>query len=265
MKESTASDRSPWRLCGNVATLQFHQWSAKLNIARPYDGLQIGDTPPSRGTDHDANARLLQVRAGAQPIDGAWTTDEWTTGDAYVRGCDLSLTYEASDSRPFRLHGYWRIHEEQSQRLRGIVLDAIVSLQTRHWEAYPSVAVGSILRGQSVAAVSAGAEPKFEPIDAGEAPPKATQRPSNCATLIRLDAATSYVEARVADDFDGWRIAMEDAQRCRSESIYRPKFMERGVIRRLTLRVGLVPREGDIKAARSLAAQLQHERPPLTA
>lgn len=254
MPSPQASESSPWALSGDVAALHYRGLASEVAVTSPFLGLQLGAE-----TGYAAGGQLLQVGAGAQPAN-----DSWEVSDAYVRGDDLSVTYEPCDSRPFRLQASWRLHQEQSNQLRGVVLDVVASVQTRRWEAYPTLTLGSTLRGESAAVVTADGEPSFSRIDAAGDFAGAVEETVNRPFVIRLNRRYSYIETRVNGDFDLWRLEIDQSGNCRSESILRPRFMERGVIRRLRLRVALVPCKDDVATARSLAAQLQQECPPLT-
>jgi hypothetical protein len=125
----------------------------------------------------------------------------------------------------------------------GVILDAVVSIQTRQWEAYPRVAVASSLAGAERVEVAAG------------------------VALLRVPGADwSYAEMALPEDFAGPAGAPGDAAAPNATRwTFGDQFMERGVIRRLRVRAAILPRTGDeISAARLLAA-LRAEQPPLTA
>lgn len=241
-----------WKLDGRSAALDAGPLHATIDLAHPELGLRVV---------RDGSV-IVKAMLAVCAID-ARGDEPWQPGDAYGRGDDLAVAYEATNARPFRVHIYWRLCRDESKLIDGLVVDAIVSLQTRLWEAYPKVAVGSTLRAESIAAVDATGN--VDLTAPAELAAKRVEYPSGVATLLRLADGDSYCEARTANDFDFWRATPTESAEIRTESVYASKFMERGVIRRITLRAAVGPRTGDVDTARAIRRRLALERPTLTA
>jgi hypothetical protein len=113
-----------------------------------------------------------------------------------------------------------------------------VSVQTREWEAYPSLAVASALQGEA--------------------------RAAGDGRLVVRHAKWCYVEATPPEDF---ALAAGHAANGVETLVWRwgDQFMERGVIRRLRVRGAFAPPASDAAIADRLQAELLAEQPPLTA
>lgn len=205
-------------------------------------------TAPQRGLGllHHGNAPLAGWLLGVTAkgdLAGAERSesplDSWTPSDAYVRGDDLVVAYGAGPELPFGMQIYWRASELTSRR--GTVLDAIVSIQTRAWEAFPEVAVASALA-----------------IDSANINDEA-------AVLRHLGLPWSYVEIAKPGDFKQDVFTMGEANMGRTAWTFGREFMERGVIRRLQIRGAFVPRDEDETIVDYLRQSLLAEAPPLTA
>jgi hypothetical protein len=237
------SDRSVcWTLEGTTARLQYAGLSGALELVEPWGGLHqlsyLGLT--LRGW-------LLGVAAEATGDAGdplTLPTRPWTPSDSYVRGCDLVALYGETAERPFSLQVYWRVHEPAGGE--DLTIDAIVSVQTRAWEAFPEVCVSSALTTEAVEIVRSDARVIG-------------------AALRPEGASWSYVETSPPGDFVASQVEVVEGDMRRIAWRFGRQFMERGVIRRLRLRAAFVPRQRDEERVKRLQAELASEEPPLTA
>jgi hypothetical protein len=138
---SSSADR--WELVGSQAKLCAGLLDAQLDVANPMRGLS-----DLRIGSHQIAGGILgvSVETASDPLSEEKTP--WRAADVYVRGCDLVATYREPRGEPFNLQVYWRVVEESDAHA---TLDAIVSIQTPQWEAYPCVTVTTSLPGADAA------------------------------------------------------------------------------------------------------------------
>lgn len=224
---STDSTSSFWSLVGSRAVLTSNALSGVLELDSPSRGL------------HDLRLHGASVdgRLFGLTLDSVAATP-WRPADAFVRGRDLIAAYRRTDDEPFAVKVYWRLVAADCD---GAILDAIVSLETRSWEAYPQIVVSSALGGACDSS--------------GEGAP----------LLWRFAQDRSYGEGAREGDFAGPAGPSNSQGLTASAWRFADEFMERGVIRRLHLRGVFMPRAGDEAAAASIPRQLHAEPPPLTA
>src|SRR5688572_26823400 len=132
---SRASMTEHWHLQGAKAQVACGPLLAELDVERPMLGLRI-----VRLSVETVDGWLMGVDVSEDPSPGE---QAWLPSDVYTRGCDLVATYREPAGQPFHLEVYWRVLEPK--RFMSGVLETIVSIQTRQWEAYPSIAVTSAL------------------------------------------------------------------------------------------------------------------------
>jgi hypothetical protein len=202
---------------------------AEVDVDRPMLGLQ--------------HLRLLGERINGC-LMGVGLRDEatpnetpWQVFDVYTRGNDLVASYREPAGQPFHLQIYWRVL--QSKKLMNGLLEAIVSIQTRLWEAYPRIVLHSMLSAAQARLDEGGVN-----------------------FLSHHD--WSYVEASPPGDFQP---ALDEPTPGMSRACWRygDRFMERGVIRRLRVRGAFTPIASAEDAIKQIRADLASEPPPLTA
>jgi hypothetical protein len=191
--------------------------------------LHLGDAPLA--------GWLLGVTAGGDLANPQG--ESWTPADAYVRGDDLVVAYGAAPELPFGMQIYWRVSELAS--LGAVVLDAIVSIQTRAWEAFPELVIASALSVESA------------------------QIDDNAFVLRHMGLARSYIEMPHPDDHAQHSFGMGGDNMARTRWNFGREFIERGVIRRFRIRGAFVSRDGDMSKIAELRQSLIAEAPPLTA
>ncbi|HEX6963039.1 MAG TPA: hypothetical protein VF175_14315, partial [Lacipirellula sp.] len=189
-----------WRLQGTTAKVACGPLLAELDVQRPMMGLHKLQLPGKA-----VNGWLLgvDVREESSPGEQAWPPL-----DVYTRGSDLVAKYQEPAGQPYHLEIYWRVLEPR-KHMSGVI-EAIVSVQTRQWEAYPHLTVTSALDVVQARLHHGGVN-----------------------FLSRHD--WSYVEASPPGDFAA-SLSEPSAQLSRACWSYGKRFMERGVIRRLRLR-----------------------------
>lgn len=215
-----------WRLDGSRAQLSAGGLSGAIDLQRP--GLGLSDLRLN-GVTIAGRILGIGVKSAAAPADAA--TARWQPSDCFARGRDLVATYREPFGEPFNLQVYWRVIDGRANEP---LLDAIASIQTPLWEAYPGVCIGS-----SVGTTDEAAAP--------------------AAWIARVGPQLSYVEISRPGDFLlasgelglNWRFGEQ--------------FMERGVIRRLHLRAGFTADKDAAAFANRLRQSLEAEQPPLTA
>jgi hypothetical protein len=218
-----------WHLQGTKARVACGPLLAELDVERPMLGLHRLQLP---GETTAGWLMGVDVREGSSLREQAWTPS-----DVYTRGSDIVATYREPAGQPFNLEVYWRVLPPQ--RFTSTALEAIVSIQTRQWEAYPYVVVQSALNAAEVRLHEGGVN-----------------------FLSRGD--WSYVEASPQGDFEP-SLDVPPSPLARAQWRYGKRFMERGVIRRLRLRGALAPIASAEDAIEQLQSEFAAEPPPLTA
>jgi hypothetical protein len=225
--DSSATEH--WFLQGSKAQLACGVLRAELDVERPMLGLRHLRLPSE---PIDGWLMGVDVREAPHPSD-----QTWQPADVYTRGRDLVATYREPLGEPFHLQMYWRVCEPKGFESGG--LEAIVSILTREWEAYPLISLTSALDVSHAHVYERGV-----------------------SFLSRHD--WSYVEVSPVGDFEASisRLGSGMSQACWS---YGKRFMERGVIRRLRLRSAFVPIGNAEDAIERISAEFASEPPPLTA
>jgi hypothetical protein len=217
-------------LQGTHARLACGALLAELDVERPTRGLHNLTLSVEK-----LDGWLMGVTVAGDRVDG---DAPWQVTDVYARGRDLVATYREPQGQPFNLQVYWRVLETVDRQ--AAALEAIVSIQTREWEAHPHVVLCSALNVDSATLESGG-------------------------ILFRSHHDWAYVEATLPGDFNPATGAASETRGPSSTWTYGNHFMERGVIRRLRLRGAIVPIVEAEDAVERLTKQLVAEPLPLTA
>lgn len=215
-----------WTLDGSRSRLSVGALSGVIDVERPDLGLSELQLDGAMLPGY-----LLGVGVESASAKPRAANAQWQPSDCYARGRDLVATYREPFGEPFNLQVYWRVVEACDDQPQ---LDAIVSIQTPQWEAYPGVTVSSSLKME-------GAKTMHD------------------ARIMRVTPELSYVEATRPGDF----ALVDDGQGACWR--FGDQFMERGVIRRLQLRAAFCSSGDDATCARRLQESLLAEAPPLTA
>jgi hypothetical protein len=228
------SDRSIsdcWFLQGTKAKVVCGTIQAEIDVEWPTRGLNN-----LRLSNEALDGWLMAIDAANADVVGE-SSDPWRPTDVYARGSDLVVTYRERLGQAFQLQVYWRVLARRG--VESSALEAIVSIQTREWEAYPAITLNSAL-------------------DAS----RADLHHGGVRFLSRAD--WGYVEASAEGDFEPAIVALPSGLR-QAAWRYGKRFMERGVIRRLRLRGAIVTAENTGDSIEQLKADLAAEPPPLTA
>lgn len=228
----SADSNCCWQLAGTLATLTRGPLYAQIDLQRPWLGL--------RELRFGAASVVGSILAPGVESDGgnAAVQDKvWRPTGAFVRGCDLVVTYHEPLGQRFILQMHLRGMASCSAAAE---LEALLSLQTREWEAYPAVTLTTSLKCRDVIL--------------GD---------SFAAYLLNSDG--SYVEAARPEDFTLSATPSPMSGLSTVTWRYGNQFMERGVIRRLRLRAGFVATDTREYAVKRLLNQLAADEPPLTA
>lgn len=251
---TTSSDNEPWKLQAYSASLRLPQLSAEIDLLRP----SVGLTELSRKNQTLAGYLLAVTPAGDSSIE----RDE--ISEAFVRGNDLVVTYAETEQRPFSLQVYWRVHVEAADI---VVLDTILSLQTRLLESFPQVQVATELP-----AVSANLLPTTDAADSSDtddlvlAEGETHELPVDTPNGLLLRSNTgdwSFAQATHPQDRGVSRVTTSDSATRLAHQLG-GRFMEKGVIRRLRVRGVFTTHENDATVASRYLSRLEAEQPPLT-
>jgi hypothetical protein len=228
-QQFTPSSTECWFLQGSKAQLVCGVLMAEVDVERPALGLRNLRLPLEA-----IDGWLM----GVDIHDAPQSSDQrWQPADVYTRGRDLVATYREPLGQPFHLQIYWRVCEPKG--FESGSLEAIVSIQTREWEAYPSITLTSALNVSHAQLHQGGVN-----------------------FLSRHD--WSYVEVSPIGDFEA-SVDRIDSRLTQARWTYGKRFMERGVIRRLRLRCALVPIGNAEDAIERINAEFASAPPPLTA
>lgn len=218
-----------WVLRGAQAQLTCGALRAELDVERPTRGLRelrlAGET-------------LAGWLMAVDVVDDDATEQPWQPADVYTRGSDLVATYREPLGQPFSLQVYWRALAPKDREVAA--LEAILSIQTREWEAHPFVSLDSAIA-----------------VD--------RSRLENGGVIFHSQHDWSYVEATPPGDFTAAVRLSTTEGLSESRWTYGNHFMERGVIRRLRLRGAFVSAMESADAVEQMRTDLLAEPPPLTA
>ncbi|MCC6493531.1 MAG: hypothetical protein IT424_10975 [Pirellulales bacterium] len=224
-----------WLLQGTHANVACGALLAELDLSRPHLGLHSLKTPGEPALA----GKLLSIWPRAADLSAHdASSSRIAPEEPYVRGSDLVVMYREPCGEPYWLQLYLRLLPSEGRQ--AAALEVILSIQTRLWEAYPSIAVASALRTSETIA-------------------------RNDYVIYRAGHDWSYIEATLPGDFQAPHHVLVSNELSSAPWRFDECFMERGVIRRLRLRAAIVPRRDDEAQALQLVEALQGEQPPLTA
>jgi hypothetical protein len=185
--------------------------------------------------------------------------------EAYVRGCDLVVTYAKVPPHQISPQFYWRASWHAEFQAAGIEL--IFSMQTELLDSRPQTSITSY--GDTVHMFHADQldAARFETLTRPSVAPGHLFDRSQSAEhlLVWRDEqhGFSYAEMVHPTDFVSARI-WPDAKPWNLESELFPDSLEKGVIRRARIAGWFMPAENDLQVAVELARQFVAEPPPLT-
>ena len=228
---------SPWSLLGTVAAQRRGGIAARLDLARPEQGIAVAG--------HDVEAdHLLGLDVGT--ADAAVLTDHW------LRGRDVTGVYEPADARLLRATAMWRSLDDHD----GIVAwEVVVSAQTSLLETEAAVAVISTVAASDL--LWAADEGPWRTVGNDTAFPRAATR-----VLARRGGGSVLVAVHPAD---ARGIAVErDGTRPRIACRLFASAVEKGVLLRSRVLAASGPAAGNEAWAMRVAADFATSPPPLT-
>ncbi len=246
---------------------RIEQATAQWNSARLHATLEL--THPARG--------IQCLRFGRAPLEDAQLMRVTipTRGhglpecveDAYVRGPDMIVTYAETPRNPVCPQVYWRILDEPLSS-PGIVLEAIVAIQTRLLDSDPRIQLASTLPGCDWLCLAGGtAASGFRPVALDDRSPRSIDiLPSGTALLARIPASSySYGHILFATDLLAAHVAWDPAKRMTTLStVFFGERLEKGILRRVRSRAILVPRAQDKELLAEFLITSVAAAPPLT-
>ena len=226
---------------------QIHRSTARWESDRLRVSVDL--TCPAVGFHHIAweatdfpHARVLQVSV---PSRGHHDTE--CVDDVYVRGSDAIVTYAETSDSPVHPQVYWRVLDAPGSS-SAIILEAIVSVQTRLLDSDPRIQLASTVSGDPwllcAAEDSAG---RFRTIVPQKRSPLSIDVTApGIALLARIpELAFSYGHIVHATDLIEAQLTWDQAGHMSTLStVFFGQRLEKGVLRRVRARAILVPRTG---------------------
>lgn len=207
------------------------------------------------------DARVLQVSV---PSRGHHDTER--VEDVYVRGTDAIVTYAETSHSPVHPQVYWRVLDTPHSS-PAIILEAIVSVQTRLLDSDPRIQLASTVAGDPwlLRAAEDSAErfrtivpPRRSPVSIDVAAP-------GIALLARIpESACSYGHIIHATDLIDAQLTWDRAGHMSTLStVFFGQRLEKGVLRRVRARAMLVPRAQDESLLATHLLESVRAAPPL--
>ncbi|MFT7643074.1 MAG: hypothetical protein ACI9G1_004837 [Pirellulaceae bacterium] len=229
-----------WNIENERATWSAGEVLAEVNLRDPQEGIS-------------------RIKIGGQEIAGRLLapcdlTNETPLLEAYQRGNDLVVTYEAAGDRTVRTQIYWRVLPGLAEGVVGF--EIILSVQTDLLDSQPLTTIstqlseGAAYRGTE----TSEGELSFDRYFQGSS--------ATVATLVR-GTEFSLLEQVHPTDYFG-QVMLEDTGRVTIDRRVFPEGLEKGVIRRARFQAFLMPRSGDVESAKQLFAAFDEAAPPLT-
>ena len=227
-KSASAPTQSPPR--GSVASV----WSLVGGKARhPGAGLVIDLANPAGGLLTGDGERLLGLDVGSErpPLD------------AWVRGDDVTATWEPGDDRSLRATGLWRSHRPDDAPP---AWELVASATTQKLRADATLAVISDVPANEVlsAAWRSGEPPAFTP----------GSSPHQGLLLVRSGTGRSTLVMLHPSDHQAMTVSMV-GQRARVGCLLFPSGVEKGVLLRSRVMAAIGPAGDDLSWAARLVAR----------
>jgi hypothetical protein len=246
-----------WRIEQSTAQWNSARLHATIELTRPAEGIQCLSF--TRASLKGMQLMRVAVPKGAHGLPKC-------VEDAYVRGPDIIVTYAETPQSPVRPQVYWRILDEPLVS-PGVVLEAIVSIQTRLLDSDPRIELASTLPGRDWLCLAGDAATGgFRPVALDDRSPRSIDIvPSGTALLGRIPVSScSYGHILLATDLLDAHIAWDPAHRMTTLSaVFFGERLEKGILRRVRSRAILVPREQDEELMAELLITSVAAAPPL--
>jgi hypothetical protein len=180
----------------------------------------------------------------------------------------MIVTYAETTPSPVRPQVCWRILD-QPLLSPGIVVETIVSMQTRWPDSDPRIQITSVIPGREWFCLT-GTTPtgEFQPIVLADHSPRSVDvLPAGTAFLARIPASPcSCGQVVVANDCVGAQLIWDPVKQVTTLSAaFFGERLEKGVLRRVRSRAVLMPRERDEELLAEFLVASVAAAPPLTA
>lgn len=252
-----------WQLEEHQARLRLDQWTARLDLSRPAEGLL--DIRSASGAFGDL--RLLGVEIpSCTPADGRSVIER------HVRGADLVATYRESEGWPIRVDALWRAVAGPAPKRSLATVELVVSVWTYLLEVRPELAVQSVVPTAEVLRLVDADSARFELPGADTSiglrgRPLAIEPAAGPGCLVfRLpETDLSYAEMVHPADFrhDELTHGPDSTQAARVRHRLFSEPLEKGVIFRARVRGIFCHRQDDTQIAATCYRAFAGEEPPL--
>ena len=247
-----------WQLDGNVARLSCGDFTAKIDLTKPADGLAdncLGGGRPV--SDH-----LLAIAIPSVPQG-----DTLSPSECYVRGCDLVAAYKESAARPVHVEVLWRVFGPAPSEEFLAAVELVVSVRTHVLESRPELAVQSDLPVCETLRLRDAESADFNRL---APPPEATMeiQPAGgpgCVLFRLAGGELSYAEMVHPADFRSdelVRLSDDDGTVRVVHHLFSGR-LEKGVILRARLQGVFLPRRDDAQIAAPFYRAFATAEPPL--
>ncbi len=249
----------PWKLEEHQARLQLGGLTARVQLARPGEGLvdlAITGLHPSR-------LRLLGVT-----IPFFVPGDTGSIIEQHVRGPDLVLSYRESESCPVRVDALWRGRLPEADDPFVAAVELVISVRTYLQQAGPQLSIRSTLPAIEVLRLRNPERVEFRKAILPDHSWTPFVKPLPGCTLVRLaDHPYSYVEMVHPSDFTCDELMGGNDPDIALQLRHRlfPPAVEKGVILRARVLGAFVDRQGDEPRVAELYRRFCASEPYLSA
>jgi hypothetical protein len=187
--------------------------------------------------------------------------------ECYVRGDDLVLSYEISPTCSMHVDALWRVVRPQLGEKFIVAVDLIVSVRTQQADAWPELAVESILPACETLRLDGVKPTRCRPLS--PAPDatftRGTQEGAGYLLFRQAGLALSYAEMVHPADLchDEWLPGATEGEGSRLIHQLFRTALEKGVLLRGRVRAVFVPRIDDARLAAECYAAFAASEPPL--
>jgi hypothetical protein len=207
------------------------------------------------------HTRVLQVS-----VPSRGHHDSERVEDVYARGTDAIVTYAETSHSPVHPQVYWRVLDTP-HRSPAIILEAIVSVQTRLLDSDPRIQLASTVASDPwLHRAAEDSAQRFRTISPqSRSPVSIDVAPPGIALLARIrESAYSYGHIVHAADLIDARLTWDQAgQMSTLSTVFFGQRLEKGVLRRVRARAMLIPRAQDETLLAAHLHESVHAAPPL--
>lgn len=241
-----------WQLERHRARLESVWLAARVDSTRPDRGLF--DVRPAPGSLDEA--RLLGIVMPSLDPEQAAKPVEFL-----VRGAELLVAYEASESWPVRVDAVWRGVASSVADEVYLAIELQLSVRTDSLESHPKMAVQSVLAADQVLRAVDPDSSRFDPWTPQSGPSSG----SLACTVFRLpQGGFSYAQmVHQGDSRHDELTPAEDTSSVRVRHWLFDQSLEKGVILRARVRGLFLPRDRDLQLAQKCFADFASAEPPL--